>query len=61
MESFHEPLIQSGGEQQQQWGEWTHPDPFRQAQAEETHNASAPASFDPLATGNPAIVDAYRG
>jgi hypothetical protein len=64
MESFHDPLIQSGGEPQQQWGEWTHPDPFRQGQVEalgEAHNVGGSGSFDPLATGNSAIVDAYRG
>lgn len=61
MESFHEPMLQSGHEQPQQWGEWTHPDPFRQSQADGVHNTGATNSFDPLATGSSAIVDAYRG
>jgi len=62
MEPFHEPLIQSGGEQQQ-WGEWTHPDPFRQAQETvgETRSSSAQASLDPLTAGGSVIVDTYRG
>ncbi|KIM30948.1 hypothetical protein M408DRAFT_21760, partial [Serendipita vermifera MAFF 305830] len=62
MESFHEPMLQGGSEPQQQWGEWTHPDPFRQSQGEDAVHASGGSNgFDPLSSGSSAIVDAYRG